>query len=597
MPQAPVLDELDAVPTRLEVREAVRSLQNGRSPGEDGIPAEVFKHGGELMMERLNDLIVRIWHEEAVPDQLKNAVVVTIFKKKGSRSDCGNHRGISLLSVASKVLTKIMSKRLLQISEGTLSESQCGFRRNRGTVDMIFAARQLQEKCREQNKPLYAVFIDLTKAFDTVSRTALWEILKKQGVPQLFLNVLQQLHDGMQGRVSSNGEVSEAFSISNGVKQGCVIAPSLFALFFHAMLQEAFKDCSEGVSIQFRCDGSVFNLARLRAKTKVQSALLRELLYADDCGLFAHSEEELQVLMDRFTSAANNFGLTISIKKTEVMFQAAPYDRTASAPMITVDGEQLTNCDQFTYLGSVLSADCQLDKEISQRIGKASASFGALRQRVWKSHDISLKTKVALYRACVISVLTYGCESWTLYRRQIDRLEAFHHRCLRKILRISWREHVTNLEVLQRAGAQSLEAMLRRSTLRWAGHVARQDESRIPKQLFYGQLSEGKRRIGKPLKRFKDGVRETLGVFGMAPTALEDTAQQRSKWRAALHDGCERFEEARTERIEQIRERRKYPELAKPTGYTCHVCARPCGSGAGLAAHVRARHHRTDDQH
>ena len=112
------------------------------------------------------------------------------------------------------------------------------------------------------------VFIDLTKAFDSINQAGLWSILAKFGCPSKLINIIKQLHDGMMGRVCADGKESDGFKVTAGVKQACVIAPSLFSLFFAAMLQETTEDMPQGVSIRFR-NGSVFNLSRLKASTKV----------------------------------------------------------------------------------------------------------------------------------------------------------------------------------------------------------------------------------------------------------------------------------------------------------------------------------------
>ena len=125
---------------------------------------------------------------------------------------------------------------------------------------MIFVLRQIQEKRREQNMGLNAAFVDLTKAFDTVSRGGLWKILARLGCPPQFLTILRQLHEGHQGQVKHNGSLSGSFPISNGVKQGCVLAPTLFSIFFSIMLREAKEDLPDGIYIHFRTDGSLFNL-------------------------------------------------------------------------------------------------------------------------------------------------------------------------------------------------------------------------------------------------------------------------------------------------------------------------------------------------
>ena len=115
-----------------------------------------------------------------------------------------NHRGISLLSIAGKILARILLNRLMKhLEQGLLPESQCGFRKERGTIDMVFAARQLQEKCQEQNVDLCSTYVDLTKAFDTVSREGLWRIMAKYGCPPKFITIVRLLHDGMNDGQSS----------------------------------------------------------------------------------------------------------------------------------------------------------------------------------------------------------------------------------------------------------------------------------------------------------------------------------------------------------------------------------------------------------
>ena len=116
---------------------------------------------------------------------------------------------------------------------------------------MMFAARQLQEKCQEQHVDLFSTYVDLTKAFDAVSREGLWKIMAKYGCPQKFISMVQHLHDGMQARVQDNSETSEPFPVSNGMKQGCVLAPKQFSLTFSAMLTDAFRDGGVGIRIRY----------------------------------------------------------------------------------------------------------------------------------------------------------------------------------------------------------------------------------------------------------------------------------------------------------------------------------------------------------
>ena len=178
-PQWPLQEELSTPPSLDETKKALKHMANGKAPGPDGIPAEIYKYGGQRLIRRLVHLFSIIWEKQSVPQEFKDASIVHLYKRKGNRANCDNHRGISLLATAGKILSKIIATRLSNsVAEKFLPETQCGFRPGRSTVDMIFTARQLQEKCREQQKNLYLVFIDLTKAFDTVCRDSLWALLR-----------------------------------------------------------------------------------------------------------------------------------------------------------------------------------------------------------------------------------------------------------------------------------------------------------------------------------------------------------------------------------------------------------------------------------
>ena len=180
LPTMPIIPKLDDPPSFDEVEKAILSLKDNKAADPDNILAEVIKYGGCALHRRLHNFILDRLSAKCLPQQWKNANIILVHKQKSDRAECGNSRGISILSVAGKVLAKIMLTRLLEhVADLVLPESQCGFRRGRSTIDMIFVARQLQEKCREQHQDVYLAFVDLTKAFDTVNRDLLWNILRK----------------------------------------------------------------------------------------------------------------------------------------------------------------------------------------------------------------------------------------------------------------------------------------------------------------------------------------------------------------------------------------------------------------------------------
>ena len=177
---------------------------------------------------------------------------------------------------------------------------------------MIFTARQLQEKCQEQNVDLYMTFVDLTKASDTLSRDGLWKTMVKFGCPSRFIAMVRQFHYGIQARVQNDGEFFEPFEVRSGVKQGCGMAPTLFSMMFSAMLMGAFQDSDTGFPIRYRCDGNILNLRRLQAKTKVQTDVLD---VPDDIDKNASSEAKMQRAIDQVSQSCDNYDLTIRTKK------------------------------------------------------------------------------------------------------------------------------------------------------------------------------------------------------------------------------------------------------------------------------------------
>ena len=142
-------------------------------------------------------------------------------------------------------------------------------------------------------------FVDLTKSFDSVSREGLWKIMAKFGCPAKFIPMVRQFHDDMLARVQKDGEFSDPFPVTNGVKQGCVLTSTLFSMMFSAMLTDAFQDGDNGTPIRYRFDGKLFNLRRLQAKSKVQTEVLDEFLFADDMAKGAPTDEKMQTGVDQ----------------------------------------------------------------------------------------------------------------------------------------------------------------------------------------------------------------------------------------------------------------------------------------------------------
>ena len=522
--------------------------------------------------------------------------MIMIYKRKGNAAKCGNYRAISLLDTAGKVIARVLLSRLLRcVSELVLPrETQCGFRKQRSTTDMIFVARQLLEKAREQRQDLYLAFVDLAKAFDTVNREMLWKIMAKCGCPPKFMAIIKAFHQGMSARVCVRGQISDPFDVSIGVKQGCVLAPTIFNLYLSAItvLARYNIQSEDGIAINYRLDGSLFNLRRLKSKSKVRTSYVFDVQYADDTAYPAPTPLSLQRSITAINDAYRAGGMMVNTTKTEVLqyhFKAYQHDHDAT-PTFMIEGE-LKNVDNFKYLGSILSSSCDLEPEVQNRIRQASASFGKLRVRVFTNRDLTINTKVRVYVPSCLSILLYGSESWTLYRQQIRRMEAFHIQCLQCMLGITWRDRIPYANILQMANTTSIESMIIARQFCWVGHVIRMPENCLPRQVLYGELRDGTRAAGGQKKRFKDQLNSNLKNCNINPNQLEELASDRPAWRSAIKQGIEIFEENRTTARNLRRARRHEYQAHDPpspgNGIPCPTCGRCCASELGLRSHQR----------
>ena len=272
------------------------------------------------------------------------------------------------LQLQAKIMAKIVQCRLTEKQR----VSQCGFRPERSTVDMIFTVTQIQEKCFKQYKEFYVVFVDFMEAFDSVDRQMLRKVLHVFGCPSHFINIIRQFHDGTRGRVAVGGHESSSIQVNHGTKQGCVLAPTLFTLFLTIVFTILHGTIDDGVYIRTRNDGKLFNLVRLKAWSKTRSELISDLIFADDTALIAHDPSQLQRMVDVFSEAASKLGLQINVGKTEVMYQPSPNNSNPQEPIIEINREPLKVVTNFKYLGSMLASD------ITQLIERLAVEFRVL---------------------------------------------------------------------------------------------------------------------------------------------------------------------------------------------------------------------------
>ena len=370
------------------------------------------------------EVMQKVWEEGKVVRDWQDIVIVPI-PKKGALKQCNHWCGIRLLDVVGKVLGRIVQGRLQVIAEKILPESQSGFRKGRGCTDMIFVARQLVKKAREHGESLY-VFVDL-KAYDSVPRQALWKVLEKYGVPEKMLNVMKSFHEGMHAEVRVGSTVTDRFEVQNGLRQGCTLAPTLFNIYFSAMVADwRNRSSGAGVSVLYKHGRKL--VGDRTAKSRLSEMRVTESQFADDVALYATSRDSFESVEAEFVKVASEWGLTVSTEKTKGMVIGEGLNESDVRP-VQVEGGSVDIVQDFTYLGANISRDGEITSEVTRRIARAVRAFGCLRVPVFKNKDLSLATKRAVYRAVVLAVLLYGAETWTMKAAYTRRLN-----CIRTIL-------------------------------------------------------------------------------------------------------------------------------------------------------------------
>ena len=207
----------------------------------------------------------------------------------------GQLSGISLLDVVGKLFARVIQDRLQEVAEDTLPESQCGFRKGRGCTDMMFVARQLVEKSIEHGSELHIVFVDLQKAYDSIPCAALWTVLDRLGVPPRLLLVVKSLHEGMIARIRVSGTLTDSISVSNGLRQGCTLAPTLFNIYFSAVVSHWCSQSSvPGVEILYRLGRKL--VGDRTAKSRLNSVSVTESQFADDAALYTTSRQNMEIM-------------------------------------------------------------------------------------------------------------------------------------------------------------------------------------------------------------------------------------------------------------------------------------------------------------
>ena len=450
-----------------------------------------------------------------------------------------------------KVLERVVEGLIRQRVE--IYEMQCGFMSGRGTTDAIFIVRQLQEKHLAANKPLYLAFVDLEKAFDRVPRDVIWWAMRKLGIDEWLVCLVQSTYKDVRSRIRVGDGYSEEFGVGVGVHQGSVLSPLLFIIVLEALSREFCTGCP------------------------------LELLYADDLMISAESMEELLIKVQTWKTEMEKKGLRVSMGKTKIMesginldvlkksgkypcgvcqsgvgssnaifcggckrwvhkkcsgikgplrpdpeFRCARCLGTARAinerevSEVEVGNKKLEVVPEFCYLGDMLSAGggCEL-----AAITCCKCAWGKFRQLLplLTNRHLALLTRGKVYSSCVRSVM----QTWAMKVDTLNRLQRNDRTLIHWICNVRAKDEVSSDSLLTKPGIQDLDVVLCTSRMKWIGHVEHSTRwiAEVRKLNVVAHKISGRPR--KPWDEVLENDRKKLGMDSADP-------QNRSEWRRRL---------------------------------------------------------------
>ena len=457
-------DSLDARISKEEVIRSLSRLKASKAPGLDGLPGGCLKVAGEKIAPFLTKLFNKIYDTHSFPRSWSRSVILPLHKK-GNVLNVDNYRGISLLCVMSKIFASILTSRLREWIEleNKVCPEQAGFRTQHSTIDHIYTlhAMILKHVYGNRRGKLYVTFIDYRKAFDSVNRSQLWEVLRSARLSTKFLKMLQAMYHKVQSCVRWGQEFSDFFNCPSGVKQGAVESPSIFSLYINAVADHVRRNGKHGVQM-------VPGMTELYL-----------LLFADDVVLVSTTPVGLQNQLDSLQHMSKLLNLTINTGKTKVMVFRRGGHLSAGESWF-LDGSRLETVNHYRYLGFIFTTKLSIDTALDEIATRGKQKGVQVLKALWNLRCMKTKVFTKLFDAQVQATLLYGAEIWGLGRQ--EKIERTHTFMCKRFMGIDTRS--PNHMVYGDLGRFPLTINSGLRTIKYWLKLCHMTAERLPKQAF-----------------------------------------------------------------------------------------------------------------
>jgi hypothetical protein len=388
-----VVEDLDDKFTLAELELAIKKLKPNKAPGSDGIPNEVWKSMPNINKSTLLDLFNNIFDTGEFPKNLCEIIMTPLYKKSDPALPT-NYRPLSLANTLLKLFTQLISNRLLNWStkHKIISDYQAAYKRNSGCRDHVFLLTSIIQYNFHINRKVYGLFVDMSKAFDTVNHNRLWFKLNKLGVSSKIIKILKSIYSKANAKIRTKYDISETFSIDRGVLQGETVSPVLWNMY----LEDLVKALDDSDTIPVR----------------ILDATIHALLYADDIILLAYSPAELQKKINILNVYLKDNGLQVNLSKTKYMIFSKRADRERL--VIKWDNERIDRVDSYVYLGVPFTEQLNFEFTKNYFVSKTELALKQVESLIFRSKMNDFGSILSLFYSLVRSVFSYCSPIWAL---------------------------------------------------------------------------------------------------------------------------------------------------------------------------------------
>ena len=439
-----------------EILKAVKTLKNGKAAGTDFISNEMIKSGIPILVNPLHKLFNLVFQSGTFPE-IWNISYISLIYKKGDKSNPNNYRGISVTSNLGKLFNKIIHNRLYTFidSNKLISKNQIGFKPKARTADHIFSLKSIIDYYKSKKKKVFAAFIDLRKAFDTVWREGLFYILLKYKIPNKLFYIIYSMYQNTTCRIKFPNGLSQYFPSFCGVKQGDVLSPTLFNLFINGLSDDLNNDTTDPIVI-----GDV----------KVTS-----LLYADDIILLSESQEGLQNALNILNNFCVSWKLDVNKKKSKILIFNS--NGKSHINHFKIENEILETVKSYCYLGIIINYTGNLNISKTNLMEKGRKAWFKIKKTLSLDNPICILEK--LFDTLVVPIILYGSEVWGAVKiyRDTDPYENLHLKFIKEILGVH--SKATNIACLAETNRTPLHLKVQINILKFLVHILNSPDSLV----------------------------------------------------------------------------------------------------------------------